>query len=88
MSVDTRSVTIGSDRVYAAIQQLGGVIKAKGKKPLVFTIGGRTLFARQVKIPARPFFPFTPDGQLAAKAVEPIREALQLAYDKAMRPTG
>jgi len=83
-AVDTRGVTIGSDRPYAAIHQLGGVIRPKKKKCLVFTIGGKTIFARQVTIPARPFFPFTPDGQLASVAREPVREIVDLAARKAL----
>lgn len=66
VSVTADSVTVGSDRKYAAIHQLGGIIKAKGKG-LSFTVGGKHFIVKQVKIPARPFFPFTPDGAVAAK---------------------
>ncbi len=82
-NVTDRNVMVGSDRKYAAIHQLGGVIQAKGKA-LVFTIGGRTVFAKKVTIPARPFFPFKADGSLAQLAVEPVREALTLASNKAL----
>jgi phage gpG-like protein len=85
VKADKSSVTIGSDRPYAAIQQLGGVIRAKGNKPLVFQIGGKTIFAKKVTIPARPFFPFTPDGQLAANAVEPVREIIEKVVGAALK---
>lgn len=83
-AVDTKGVTIGSDRPYAAIHQLGGIIRPKKAKALVFTIGGKTIFAKQVKIPARPFFPFTPDGALAEKAKEPVKEIVDAAFRKAL----
>lgn len=63
-TVTREGVGMGSDRKYAAIHQLGGVIKAKGK-PLTFMSGGKLWRVKQVKIPARPFFPFTPAGDLA-----------------------
>ncbi len=53
------SVTVGSDRKYAAIHQFGGTIIPKSKKRLAFSIGGQMVFAKSVKIPARPFMPFT-----------------------------
>jgi phage gpG-like protein len=83
-ALDARNVTVGSDRKYAAIHQMGGTIKAKPGKSLVFTIGGKTIFAKEVKIPARPFFPFLPSGDLAPVAVEPVREAMLLAANQAL----
>ena len=35
---------VGSNLVYAAIHQFGGVIKAKKGKALMFTVGNKTLF--------------------------------------------
>ncbi len=73
--VGADSVTIGSDRKYAAIHQFGGIIKAKPGSRLAFSIGGKKVFAQQVKIPARPFFPFNKAGELvpfAARKVEAI----------------
>lgn len=55
-------VTVGSDRAYAAIHQLGS----------------RKKIGRGSGIPARPFFPFTPGGkmtELARKRVESIGRA-------------
>lgn len=81
-----RNVTIGTDRRYAAIHQLGGVIRAKGK-PLVFTIGGRTVFARKVTMPARPFFPFVPSGDIAPRAAAPVLHVAELAANRELRVT-
>lgn len=40
---------------YAAIHQYGGTITPKKAKRLVFRAGNRTIFARKVTIPARPY---------------------------------
>lgn len=45
----------GSPLVYAAIHQMGGVIKAKNGKRLRFTIGNQEFFPASVTIPARPY---------------------------------
>lgn len=70
------AVTIGSDRPYAAIHQLGGqtrphMIRPKKKKALAWPGGPGPRKAVKhpgSKIPARPFFPFTPGGQLTVPA--------------------
>lgn len=54
-----KGLEFGSDRLYAAIQQLGGTIKPKQAKVLAF--GG--VFAKQVTLPARPFVGFTPQDE-------------------------
>lgn len=83
-AVSAKGVSIGSDRPNAAIHQLGGTIKPKNKKVLVFQIGGKTIFAKSVKIPARPFFPFTPGGDLAENARKPVEEIVDAAARKAL----
>jgi phage gpG-like protein len=47
--------TIGTDVVYARIQELGGTIRPKHGRWLVFEIDGEIIFARSVTIPARPY---------------------------------
>ena len=49
-------VVIGTNRIYAAIHQFGGIIKAKAGGKLKFNHSGGTAFLNQVTIPARPFF--------------------------------
>lgn len=46
---------VGSSLVYAAIHQFGGTIVPKNAEALVFRIGGRTIRAKKVEIPARPY---------------------------------
>ena len=48
VTADANSVTIGNSAIYAAIHQFGGQ-------------AGR---GRKVTIPARPFLPITPSGEL------------------------
>lgn len=62
-------VTVGSDRVYAAIQQFGS---AKS--------GGRGS-----GIPARPFFPFVGQGPMTALAQEKVRKAALDALKRLLR---
>lgn len=46
----------GSNRIYAAIHQFGGVIRAKTSKGLAFQLAsGDNVVTRQVTMPARPF---------------------------------
>lgn len=86
VTVDKDGVTVGSDRKYAAIHQLGGVIKAKPGKRLVFRLGGKTYFAKSVRIPARPFFPFTPNGDLAPQHRGKVLRIVEKAADKELLP--
>ena len=48
-------VQVGTHIRYAAIHQFGGTIRPKKGDRLVFSVGGTKVFARAVKIPARPF---------------------------------
>lgn len=53
----------GSDREYAALQQLGGTIVSKSGRAL--RLGGKDseVFAKSVTIPARPFIGITPKDE-------------------------
>jgi phage virion morphogenesis protein len=48
-------VEIGTNKIYGAIHQFGGTIRPKSGDFLVFKLGGKTVFARKVTIPARPY---------------------------------
>lgn len=52
---DDNGVEFGSDAKYARLHQFGGVIKPKKGKRLKFGKDGNTVFAKQSKIPARPW---------------------------------
>ena len=85
-SLTNDEVTVGTDRLYAALHQFGGTIRAKGKA-LRFEIAGRVIFAKEVKVPARPFFPFI-GGKMTPSAAQKI-ERVGLAKIAALtRPPG
>lgn len=50
-----RAAVWGVNRIYAAIHQFGGTIRAKTSRGLRFRLGDRWSTKRQVSIPARPF---------------------------------
>ncbi|KAF0231662.1 MAG: hypothetical protein FD175_570 [Beijerinckiaceae bacterium] len=54
-SVSGDTAIIGSGLIYAGVHQNGATIVPKKAKRLVFRLGNRTVFARKVTIPARPF---------------------------------
>lgn len=62
-TADKHAAEWGTNRIYAAIHQFGGVIKAKGTGGLRFKIGERWSNKRQVSIPARPFLGISADDQ-------------------------
>jgi phage virion morphogenesis protein len=67
---------IGTNKIYAAIHQFGGVIVPKAGDSLVFMMGGQLIHAKKVTIPARPFLGIAPaDAKEAIEAVEEIAAA-------------
>lgn len=66
------TVTVGSDLVYAPIQEYGGRIVAKNATNLRFVIDNRVVFVRSVNIPARPYVlpTFEQDTPAAAQAFD------------------
>lgn len=48
-------VEVGASWEYAHVHQFGATITPKSAKALVFTLGGQTVRAKSVTIPARPF---------------------------------
>lgn len=54
----------GSNRIYAAIHQFGGEIKAKTSKGLAFTLAnGDGVITQSVTMPARPFLGLNKDDE-------------------------
>ncbi len=73
----SREVEVGSNRVYAAVQQFGATIKPKNAKALRFEIGSSVIFSRSVTIPARPYLGFGKEDRAAV--LEVIEAAVQSA---------
>ncbi len=55
-------VAWGSNRIYAAIHQHGGVIKAKDAPYLQFQVNGQWVRVSQVEIPARTYLGISQDN--------------------------
>lgn len=74
---------VTSDRLYAAIHQLGGrtaphTIRPRNKKALKTPYGlFKTVNHPGSVIPARPFLPFYRDGKPTKKAIELINQVLK-----------
>lgn len=63
------TVMVGTNLPYAYIHQKGGIIRPKSKKSLKFkTPDGKTVFAKSVKIPARPYLGISEQDQADAQA--------------------
>ncbi|RAI38163.1 phage virion morphogenesis protein [Rhodoplanes elegans] len=56
-------VEVGSSWEYAHVHQDGATITPKTARRLVFKVGGKTVFARSVTIPARPFVGFSAEDR-------------------------
>lgn len=72
---DGREVLIGTNLDYAAIQEFGGIIKAKNGPYLKFKIGDQWVQTAQVQIPARPYLRPAFDENRDA-AIREVGEAL------------
>ncbi len=75
------SVRVGSNKVYAAIHQFGGVIRPKNAPALRFFLGAprRMVLVRKVTIPARPYLGFgTADRDV-------VQDALDFTLARALR---
>ena len=57
-------VAIGTNVIYAAVHQFGAEIKPKNGTHLIFSINGRTVGAKSVTIPARPFLGISADDEV------------------------
>lgn len=56
-------VRIGTNKVYAAIQHFGGVIRPKKASHLFFKLGSGYVRAKSVTIPARPWLTIEPEDE-------------------------
>lgn len=69
VDTNTERAIVGTNLVYARIHDVGGTIKPvtifpKRAKVLRFKVGGRTVFARSARIPARKVQPYKGKGYL------------------------
>lgn len=59
-----RTLIWGSNKVYAAIHQFGGIIQPKNGRQLSFEMGGHLFHVDSVEIPARPYLGFTDEDRV------------------------
>lgn len=55
-----KRLAIGTNLIYGAIHQFGGVIVPRTADALVFRLGGHLVVAKKVTIPARPYLGVSP----------------------------
>jgi phage gpG-like protein len=83
LEVTSTYARVSNPMVYAAIHQVGGVIKPKAAKRLTWVgSDGQKVFASKVTIPARPFYPVTADGKLTPEAERLIARAGERAIER------
>jgi phage gpG-like protein len=75
-------VMVQIDLVQAATHQFGARIRAKRAKALRFRAGRRTIFAKEVTIPARPFLPY---GELPQRWRDAVADTVDQALHRAIR---
>jgi phage gpG-like protein len=84
INIGDTSVTVGSDRVYAAVQQLGSrefqpgaSVDIKSRRTIIARGGSTTIYARRQNIPPRPFFPIDAAGNMTETATERIGRIIE-----------
>lgn len=79
IGADDRVAKVGSNLIYAAIHQFGGIIQAKKGKVLRFTIGGETFFRPKVTIKANPYL------GISEKDEEALAETVKVFAEEALK---
>ena len=79
-AIQDKSIVIGTNVMYAAIHQFGGVIRPKpGHRALRFRLGGKWFTRSKVTIPARPFLGVSEEDKKG------IRETIQDYIEECLR---
>ena len=63
-SATSHTASVGTNMIYARIHHFGGIIRPKQKSHLIFATPNDFAKVKSVTLPARPFLPISPDGQL------------------------
>ncbi|MDO9501398.1 phage virion morphogenesis protein [Falsiroseomonas sp.] len=71
-------LAVGTSKIYGAPHQFGAIIRPRSASSLVYRIGNRVVFAKQVTIPARPYLGW---GAAEEEVVLEVTEAL---FDRAI----
>lgn len=75
------SYDVGTNLIYAAIQEFGGEIYPKNSPYLIFQVDGEWVYATKVRIPAHPYLrpAFDVMSPIAVARVGAVFEKLVLA---------
>ncbi len=81
-------VEVGTNKIYGAIHQFGGVIRAKAGGKLAFRMGGKLIRTSSVTVPARPYLGISAeDGVMILEVVEgALDRALGSGASSSTRP--
>lgn len=79
-TADSESVAVGTNKIYAAIHQFGGPIRAKNAKYLKFNIGGKWSSKTDVEIPKRSYLGVSDDD------LEAINEIIEEHMEEHVKP--
>lgn len=79
-TADAEGVAVGTNKIYAAIHQFGGPIRAKSSKYLKFNIGGRWSSKSEVNIPKRSYL------GVSEEDLEAINEIIQEHMEEYAKP--
>lgn len=63
------TVEVGTNAIYGAIHQFGGVIKAKNAPALIFSMGGQSFAVKSVTMPARPYLGLSQEDEAEVLAI-------------------
>ncbi len=75
--LDGDTLLVGSNKIYAAVQQLGAVIVPVNAGALHFWLGDEEVFAQKVVIPARPYLGLSDDDRIEIVAI--IEDHIRMA---------
>jgi phage virion morphogenesis protein len=75
--VEGHAILVGTDLIYGAIHQFGGIIRPKEAQQLSFEMGGELFHRSSVTIPARPYLGLGPEDEAAI--VDRLDEFLAIA---------
>jgi phage virion morphogenesis protein len=75
--VEGHAILVGTDLIYGAIHQFGGIIRPKNEPQLSFEMGGELFHRGSVTIPARPYLGLGPGDEAAI--VDRLDEFLAIA---------
>ncbi|MBN9243388.1 MAG: phage virion morphogenesis protein [Mesorhizobium sp.] len=76
------TVEVGTNAIYGAIHQFGGVIKARNAAALFFSMGGESFTVDNVTIPARPFLGLSKQDEEEVLAI--VADHFQQAAGRAL----